>query len=209
MLKTRLPRVILLCLAFGLVASSCSRESDELGGALRDEDGLLRYVPADTPYLVVTPGDIPDDVADKLEPQLDTALKAYGSILRSVVGNARLVEGAEGEAGAAGQALEPFVDGLVELMSVEGLRSAGIDRNTDLALYGVGLLPVMRLSVSGGELMEATIANLESRAGETMSVGTIGSTEYRYVGDEEGRFIIGILDDQLVISLVPGKHLPA
>ena len=197
---TRLSRVIVLCLAVAMAGSSCSRDADDLGGSLRDEKGLLRYVPADTPYLVVTPGDVPDDVADKLEPQLDTALKAYGSILRGIVGNTRVA----GEAEVAGQALAPFVDGLVDLMSVEGLRGAGIDRNTDLALYGVGLLPVIRLSLSGGELMEATIANLESRAGESMNVGTVENTQYRYVGDEDGRVIIAVIDDQFVMSAVPG-----
>ena len=197
---TRLPRVIVFCLAVALVGSSCSRQGGDQGGALRDEDGLLRYVPADTPYLVVTPGDLPDDVADKLEPQFDTALKAYGRILRSIVDNSNLA----GQDETAGQSVEPFMDGLVDLMSVDGLRNAGLDRNTDLALYGVGLLPVLRLSLVGDELMEAAIADLESRAGESMDVGMIGNTKYRYVGDEDGRFIIAIVDGQLVMSVVPG-----
>ena len=205
MVMHRLLRIFTFSLIIGMVGPGCSRDSDEFGGSLRSEDGLLRYVPADTPYLVVTPGDIPDDVVDKLSPHIDAALRAYASILGEIAGGTQPVDAAGADVAPAVPAAEQFVDGLVDLMSVEGLQRAGIDRNTDIAIYGVGLIPVMRLSLSGGDLMEAAIADLESRPGESMAVGTIDGTEYRYVGDEAARFILSVLDNELVVSLVPGE----
>ena len=44
---------------------------------------------------------------------------------------------------------------------------------------------------------------LEESAATKMSVATIDNHEYRYAGDEKGRVIVAIIDNELVISLVP------
>ena len=183
--------------------AACSDKPGETSTALTSEGGLLRFVPADTPYLMASPGDVPDDVMDKMEPQLDTALNAYHRIIRALAENAFAEAREEGKDVSSFEKLLPVIDELGTLMSVEGLRKAGIDRESDLAIYGTGLLPVFRLSLSDGSLLEAAIARLEEQAEQEMSVATIDGHDYRYAGDDEGRIIVGIFDNDLVITLVP------
>jgi len=138
---------LLACLA----ACSDSSKTSAPASALIDEDGILKYVPADTPYLMATPGDLPDDVVDILEPQLDVVLHAYHKLMLGII-DAQMAEAAadesetedEGETESDAGNIEeymPIIDELGSLMSVEGLRASGINRDSDVAFYGMGLLP--------------------------------------------------------------------
>jgi hypothetical protein len=95
------------------------------------------------------------------------------------------------------------LDELAGILSIEGLRSAGIDRKSTMVMYGVGLLPVMRMSVSDGDLFEATIARIEQKSKDNMSRGTIDGQSYRYAGDEKAQLVVAVIGDEFVLSVVP------
>lgn len=186
-----------------LLIAACGDSDEVTTSALESEEGLLRFVPADTPYLFATPGDMPDELMDKLEPQIDTVLKAYHSILRAMVENAYANAREEDSDLSSYEKVLPVIDELKNLMSVEGMRQAGVPRNADVAIYGTGVLPVFRLSLSDGALLEAAIARLEVQAKQEMSVATISGQSYRYAGDDEGRVVVAIIDNDLVVAIVP------
>lgn len=186
-----------------LLIAACGDSDEVTTSALESEEGLLRFVPADTPYLFATPGDMPDELMDKLEPQIDTVLKGYHSILRAMVENAYANAREEDSDLSSYEKVLPVIDELKNLMSVEGMRQAGVPRNADVAIYGTGVLPVFRLSLSDGALLEAAIARLEVQAKQEMSVATISGQSYRYAGDDEGRVVVAIIDNDLVVAIVP------
>ncbi len=188
----------------GLSISACSKDSDEsAGSALTASDGLLKYVPADTPYVLAMPAALPDDVLDKMEPQTDMMLQMYPDLLEGILRSAIETREAEGQESDELEKAIPLLDELDSLLSIEGLRAAGIDRDSRFAMYGAGVLPVIRTTLSDGSLLEAAIVKLEESAATKMSVATIDNHEYRYAGDEKGRVIVAIIDNELVISLVP------
>jgi hypothetical protein len=76
-----------------------------------------------------------------------------------------------------------------------------------MVLYGAGLLPVMRMTLSDGDLLEATIARMEKKANQSMAVAMIDGQSYRYAGDEEARLVVAVIDDEFVMSFVP-TNLP-
>ena len=183
--------------------TGCGDREEVTSSAFSSADGVLAFVPADTPYLVATPGDLPDDVLDKLEPQLDEILKAYHSIFRAIIENA-YAEAREADADLSDlEKVLPVVDELESLMSLEGLRQAGIERNADVAVYGIGLLPVLRLELTDGSLLDSAITRLEEKAGQKMAVAAIDDHSYRYVGNDQGRLVIAIIDNDLVIAAAP------
>ncbi len=190
-----------------LATVACTDATDEGASAPALDPGLLRYVPADTPYVFAMLDPLPDDVADKLEPKIDAILTSYRGMLQAMVDttSAHLSASAEGDniPEEAAEALEE----LGRLLSIEGLRSAGIERDSKMVLYGVGLLPVMRMTLSDGDLMDAAIARIEEKARDSMSVATTEGQSYRYAGNDQGRLIIAVIDDELVLSIVP-TNLP-
>jgi hypothetical protein len=50
---------------------------------------------------------------------------------------------------------------------------------------------------------EALIERFEEKSGEAMSVASIGEQTYRYVGDDEAHLIMAIIENYLVVSIVP------
>ena len=196
-----------LLLIVALSLSACSKEPAENSDntSLRSSEGLLKYVPADTPYLLAMPTALPDDVLDQLEPQADVTLKMYPALIKGILNSVIATKQGEGEDIDDLQEVMPFVDELGGLLSIEGLHAAGIDRESLLVMYGVGLLPVIRITLSDGSLLEAAVTRLEDAAQKKMSVATIGAHEYRYAGGDKAQVIVAIIDNELVVSVVPAE----
>ena len=92
---------------------------------------------------------------------------------------------------------------LSSLMSIAGLRGAGIGRESTAVFYGHGLLPVLRMHVSDGALFDAALARIETKAGEKMPVATIGNSSFRYFEIADVKVIVAVLGDQVVITVAP------
>jgi len=187
--------------SFLILLVACS-DSDDAGIAASDME-ILTYVPADTPYLFAGLESTPEDLSEKLTPLIDATLNMYRRVLRGIANSAYEEALANDENTDWFDKVMPFLDELDDLISVDGLASAGIDHDSHFAFYGNGLLPVLRVTLSDGELMEATIQRLEAKAEEEMDTATINGNTYRYVGDDTGRVVVAIIDDQLVVSFAP------
>lgn len=192
---------LVVATSFLLVLVGCSDDDDATSSA--SAGGLLQYISADTPYVFATLETMPEDVADKLRPQLEATLSAYQQIIRAVAENAYAEARENDEDLEWFETVMPFVDELEDLMSVDGFAEAGIDRDSRFAFYGAGVLPVIRVTLSDEALMEATIKRLETKAGEDMKTATIDGHSYRYVGDDEARIVIAVIDGSFLLTMVP------
>lgn len=196
-------KTILALFCLSLAIGACSKSADDKAPTPALDPGLLAYVPADSPYVFAMLDPLPDAVADKLEPKVDAILKSYQGVLRQIVKtsapSAVDSEAKDGLPKEAVAALQEFGT----LLSIEGLRSIGIERDSTAVLYGVGLQPVLRMTLSDGDLFEAAIARIEEKAKGSMTVATIDGQSYRYAGDDDGRVIIAVIGDEFVLSLVP------
>ena len=84
--------ILLLCCALGVAACGKSAEEKETVTPLTDTGGLLRYVPADTPYVFGTLAPPPDEFVDRIEPKLDRLLAAYSRMLAATFEEAKAQE---------------------------------------------------------------------------------------------------------------------
>ena len=187
-----------------LAVTGCGKSTDEPESAspLTDASGLLRYVPATTPYVVGTVAPPPDEFLDAIEPKVDRLLAAYSEMLRVVVSEAQSED--DGDSGETDQ-LDAVVEELQALMSLDGLREAGVTRDSTVILYGNGLLPVLRMTLSDSKLFDDAMARIEARSGEQLPVAEVDGTPYRYVEDEEVRAIIATIGNELVLTVAPNS----
>lgn len=185
-----------------LFFNACSGESAD--GGMGGSDGLLQYVPADTPYLLVTGETFSDEFYDRYESDLDKLLGAYRGLLSESYKSALAQN--TGDMSAAEMArMSAVADQLLSLVSIDGMRNAGFERDSQMVFYGNGLLPVLRIQVSDTAKFEKAIADLEEAAGEDMQVGEVGGNRYRYVGDDELHFVVGEFGGEAVFTLMPAK----
>ena len=183
-----------------LILAACSGGDDE---APSNGEGILSYVPADTPYVFAATKPLPDEVREKFAPHVEAIVKSYSSLMQASL---KQEPGDDEETHLDDESrirVSAMLEQVAGMVTAEGIPEAGIDRDSTMAVYGVGLLPVLRVTLSDGDRFEATMAKLESDAGEKMSVASIDGHSYRYAGDDEGRVIIAEIDQQLVVSLVP------
>jgi len=197
-----------LCIGLLLAAivSSCSKSPEPAPG-VELGDSLLRFVPADSPYVLANPVPLPDEVLDQLEPRIDQLIRVYAQVIRAVVDDQRaqlLLDDDVDEDEVA--KIDAMTNEVASLMTLDGLRGAGIGRRSTSVLYGEGLLPVLRMTLTDGTLMEQAISRIEKAAGSKMSVSKIGEQSYRFAGDDDAGLIVAIVGDDLVVSIVPADH---
>jgi hypothetical protein len=192
--------ILLGVCALGIAACGKSADERQAASPLSDTDGLLGYVPADTPYVFGALEPPPDEFMDKIEPKVDRLLAAYAEMLRISVDSAQQQDD---DNSAESDTVRGVVDDLRSLMSLQGLREAGVARDSTAIVYGNGLLPVLRFTLSDASLFEDTVARIEEQAGEPLPVAQVDDTPYRYVEDDGVRVIIATIGDHLVMTVAP------
>ncbi|MEM9567901.1 MAG: hypothetical protein AAF974_06295 [Cyanobacteria bacterium P01_E01_bin.34] len=194
---------ILLVSAMSLGMAACGRNNVENGQAVLSQDvGVLQYVPADTPYVFATSGTIPADVLSKLEENSDSVFTSYENLLETMLDEVNEFE-PDSEKQEDARRMMLLGKELAALMNSERLQEAGIPHNPQMAVYGVGMLPVYRIALEDPAAFEATIAELEETAGGELLEGEIDGQPYLYFEDEGIRIILGVFDDQFVATIAP------
>jgi hypothetical protein len=207
MLKFRTVSLIIATLAGLLTLAACDRSKEEEASvsALASTQSMLRYVPADSLYVIANVEPLPDALLDKLEPKLDQVLSSYRVLLQHVVVMAAAEAGEDAADSPEVSQLTAIADELSALMSLDGLRSAGFSRDSTAVMYGNGLLPVIRISVTDGGLFDAALSRIEETAGEKMSVATIGESAFRYLQAGTLKVIVANFDTEVVLAAAPAS----
>lgn len=194
-------------LVCALVMAGCSDESDDAATAgeasvaqpvakmTSDASSLLDYVPAQTPYVFAMMEALPDAITNRF--WNDDVLAPSRRIMGDMVAKGEWKDTAESRLAKAA------LEALAARMTVAGLNELGYNPAQPMAMYGVGLLPVIRtpVAVSGG--LEAFVADVESRSGETVPAGTLDGLSYRYFDAGEARFFGAEQDGMVVLGVLP------
>jgi hypothetical protein len=205
MFKSISTKVLAVFAISAFIVAGCGKdeESVDTSAAFSADSTLLKYVPADTAYVMASLEPLSDDVMDEIEPMLDRVLDSYRAVLEEAFAAKQPELSEEQQDNEDAQRARALVEELSTLLSVQGMRDAGIARDSLMAFYGNGLLPVMRIGLSDGALFEASIARFEERAGSQMDVAELQGQSYRYFEVEELRIVIAVVEDQAVFALIP------
>ena len=198
---------LILVVACALAVTACSdkKAATADSSALTATDSILAYVPANTPYVFVKSAPLPDALSDKLEPKIDLVFESYQAVMREMIkSHTQKLSQDDGELEKAEQVIA-IIEEMISLLSVDGMRSAGFGRESTFAIYGNGLLPVLRMQLTDGKLFEAEIARIEAQAGEQLPTAELDGQSYRYVDSHEARFMIAVFGDQAVFTLAPAS----
>jgi hypothetical protein len=165
---------------------------------------LLRFVPADTPFLMANLDAIPAEVTDayllRMEPFLDQFQSALHGF-RSELANGQATMN-DPQAEAVLDAVLAEFDGK---LSREGLESLGFSLEQMSVVYGHGLFPVLRAGLADPEAVRAMIARVETQSGVPIPEETFQGVNYwRAAGNDSPMGIyVAILDDHFVMSAAP------
>ena len=101
--------------------------------------------------------------------------------------------------------LKGVLEELRSLDTPDKWRAVGLSPEARMAMYGVGLLPVMRLELSDPEAFRALVARLEQKAGSKLGTAQIGEQAVWTFGTDEVGGVLAIQGSHLVLGMMPGN----
>jgi hypothetical protein len=194
-----LPRILVISLLLVLIAA-CTREVEPPA-----KIDLLQNVPADTPYAFVTSRRLPDGLRDRLADYYAAQLAAQGPVFARL---RKQMEEAEEAAPMARQA-ERLFDVLEALFGeFEGrdtaakVRELGIEPVTRSVIYGIGVLPALRVEIIDAAKLEAMLDRVEARAGFSTTRGESNGQAYRRIDLGQVDLILSITKRHAIAGLL-------
>lgn len=174
------------------------------GEAETANNPLLRYVPADTPFLLANLDTVPPEVTNVYLQRMDPFLDQFEATLRGFRSELASSE-AELEDPQAEAVLDAILAEFDGKLSREGLESLGFSLEQMSAFYGHGLFPVLRAGLTDPDAVRAMVARVEANSGVPIPEVTFQGVDYWRAaeGDSPMGLYVAILDDHFVMSAAP------
>ena len=185
-----------------LALSACNRAEEAAKAAAANP--LLAYVPADTPYLYANIEATPPEVIDAFILRAGPALAAVRELFDDLDIKISTSDTEEHHEARLVAALLTEFDGK---LNREGLESLGLSLESHVAIYGMGVFPVIRVSLHDADALRGAIARVETASGMDFERHNLGEYEYWKItdGEQQAGVYIAILNDHFAISMFPSS----
>lgn len=179
----------LVPLALLLALAACAKKPDP--------DSPLAFVPADTPYVMAN-----------LEPMAQPVLDQWTSMSREVWPISlemyrRMLDKAEPQDSVQIKTARAVLEEVSANITANTPEKLGFKGSTHAAVYGIGLLPVLRLQLADPDALRATIARVEAKAGAKLPTANLGGQDYWSLTLEKVQLLFAVSGKQLVLSVAP------
>lgn len=166
-----------------------------------DADSPLAFVPADTPYVFANLEPIPRAVSERWMTQMNLAASLWQVQITQAI---RKIETDRPDAEELKwlRAANAELEGKSVAQVFEAL---GYDLQAKFAFYGIGLAPVMRLTLADPDKFRAFVARIEERGGQALPRAKLGDLEYWNFTSPEAkvRGVVALQGNQLVLTFAP------
>ncbi|MEP7043295.1 MAG: hypothetical protein ABI843_09540 [Dokdonella sp.] len=168
-------------------------------GKNADVDAPLAFVPADTPYVAANLDPLPDVTVQRWAQQMKVAWPLLFGSFDHVLNELQKKE----PDAAITRVLRALLDELRERDSPEKWQQIGLGPKVRSAIYGVGLLPVLRIELVDVDAFRATIARIEQKTGGKLATAKIGAQDIWTFGSDAVLGMMAIEGRHFVLTAVP------
>lgn len=195
-MKAKLSLAVTLALISAGLLSGCSDDS-----ASTEEVSMLDYIPADSPYFMASSDAMPEqeafDLYQRMQPM--AGLESDLDELRDT-----LVDIDDEVSRSMMKLLIAMGEELDGVESLDDFHALGLKVSPRAALYGLGILPVLRMQLQDEEAFRETLQRILNKAEINPSTATTNGTDYWVLTPEAPvKAILVIEDQQLLMSVVP------
>ncbi len=178
-------------LALVLALAGCGKKVDDAAP--------LAFVPADTPYVIANSEPLPDATSQRFAQQM----KVAWPFMLDSIDHALAELGKDDPQSAAMRPVRALLDEVRERDTPEKWQQIGLGSKVRSAIYGVGLLPVVRIELVDVDAFRAMIARVEQKAGAKLTTAKIGTQDVWTFGNEAVLGLMAIEDKHFVLTAVP------
>ncbi len=158
-------------------------------------DTLLSLVPRDTPYVFLVDKKAPEALSERM-------IRATAQSLNQSIDEIP-TQGLDADARRLAGLARAIQAELKDKMTLDGLRSVGIEPNGRFVAYGLGVLPVIRLQSNDPKQAEALLARIEKRSGMQAEQRKHGDIAYRYFPFGKLSGVLALHGGYLIAALLP------
>lgn len=163
-------------------------------------DTPLAFVPANTPYVVANLDGMPQAVLDQWAAMTRDALPVSLGIYQRALDKAGNADSTEIKAARA------VLDEMAQTLGKGGdLKALGFSGQAHAALYGVGLLPVLRIELADPAALRAAVARIEAKAGAKLPTAKLGDVEYWTIALDKAVALFAVSERHFVLALAPAQ----
>jgi hypothetical protein len=187
-------RFALLALSAGLLAACGNHDT-------YNADAPLAFAPADTPYAYANLEPLPAAITEQWSKHMQEYMPELVGMYDHLLDQAGKDD--KPESAHLIKVLRVLIDELKAHDTWDKLRQIGLKPDTRMALYGVGLVPVLRIELGDPAAFKAEIANIEQKLGEKLPVAKAGTQEYWQLGTAKLACAVAVQGTHLVVTVVP------
>lgn len=167
-------------------------------------DTPLAFVPDDTPYVYANLQPVPADITERWSKPLQEYWPSLLSMYQTMLADPKLALGDRTRRIAS-----VLIDEFKTHADWERLRQIGLKPDARIAIYGIGLVPVLRMELGDPAALRAEVARVEQASGAKLAVAKVGDQEYWQIGGDGLTAAIAIEGTQLVATLLPANAADA
>jgi len=192
----------LVLVAAGATALFAWTVLERNGNGSDDRASPMAFAPADSPFLFGLVEPLPDDLAGRWLDRMDPLVPVYAAQLRRA---AELTTAAGDAPAVVPKLLTALATELDGKSARAALAGAGMAPGGRVALYGLGLVPVLRWELADVDAFHAFVARMEQRTGETLPTAKVREQAYWRlpIADVPLQAIAAVVDSHLVLSAAP------
>ena len=187
---------IAICACCAAVIAACSSEPAS------NNDAPLAFVPADTAYVYANLEPLPSAVTDlwsrRMQQYWPTLFGTYDELLQQAAS-----EKTDAQSQRWIKVARVLLDELKTHDSWDKLRQIGLKPDGHVAMYGIGMVPVLRMELGDPAAFKAEIASIEQKTGEKLPLAKTGTQEYWQLGNDKLAAAVAIEGTHLVVTMLP------
>ena len=185
-----------------------SSTTSAVSSHVQSPSGIMSYIPADTPILMVYAKDPKNPLPQNLKDKMENIYSNFGDFVKMTIEeNFKKLDKDDPKS----KEVSEFIDKWLSEESITKLGFA-IDEN-EFALYTVDLFPVLRMTLAKTHAMDEVLDELmnkanEKKPGTSVKKDVNGVAVYQF-GDKEMQVMIALNGNSIVASLAPTREVDA
>ncbi len=187
----RFARSLLLLAVFAVAA--CGNKTDD--------SAPLAFVPADTPFVIANREPAPDTAVATWTRQMQGMWPIVTGMYERMLGD--MAGGDDPDSQRVQRVFGAILAELKGRDTPEAWAKIGFTPKARSAIYGVGMVPVLRVELADADAFRAMIARVEASSGSTLGTARIDDQDLWVVDIEKVQGLIAIQDTHLVATLLP------
>ncbi|HET9034204.1 MAG TPA: hypothetical protein VFN25_15025 [Dokdonella sp.] len=184
-------RSILLVIV--LLATACSRPPDE--------NAPLAFVPSDTPFVMANSEPMPEANVEMWARQMQGVWPSMVGLYDDML--SKIPDTSEPEAARFKQVTQAILDEIRQRDTPAKWAEVGFSAKSLGALYGVGMIPVLRVELGDPDKFRAMVARVEAKAGAKLGTSHVDDQPVWTLRTGKAEGLMAIEDQHLVIAFLP------